>query len=137
MVFEDFSTNAELLTLLPLKTTTRGVEVYNTVKEFFRTEKGTIGKPVAVTIDGALAMIGRHAGFLNHCKGDLARLRPPKYFRSVLISLQYYIWVCGISVGFLRPNFVRPISKQREWLKTMRLKSALVDGHLHAQCLVC
>jgi len=70
--------------------------------------------------------------------GELvAWLRPPKYFRSILISLQYYVWVCGMLVGFLRPNFVRPISEQREWLRTMTLKSALVDGHLHAQCLVC
>ena len=40
-------------------------------------------------------------------------------------------------VGFFRPNFLHPISKQREWLRTMMLKSILVDGHLHASCLVC
>lgn len=28
MVFDDFSTKEELLTLLPLKTTTRGVDIY-------------------------------------------------------------------------------------------------------------
>ena len=65
----------------------------------------------------------------------LAWFRPPKYFRSIFISLQYYVWVCGIFAGFLRPNFVRPISKQREWLRTMMLKSALVDGHLHTRCV--
>ncbi|CAK6967391.1 hypothetical protein PFLUV_G00138310 [Scomber scombrus] len=39
MVFEDFSTREELLTLLPLKTTTRGVDIYNAVKEFFVQKK--------------------------------------------------------------------------------------------------
>ena len=40
-------------------------------------------------------------------------------------------------VGFLRLNFLRPISEQREWLISKTLKSALVDGHRHAGCLVC
>ena len=31
--------------------------------------------------------------------------RPPTYFRSIFISLQYYVWVWGIFTGFLRPNF--------------------------------
>ncbi|KAJ8409935.1 hypothetical protein AAFF_G00209760 [Aldrovandia affinis] len=39
MVFDDFSTKEELLTLLPLKTTTRGVDIYNAVKEFFMQKK--------------------------------------------------------------------------------------------------
>ena len=77
----------------------------------------------------------------NHCPYMyliiIAWLRPPKYFRSIWISLQYYVWVCGMLVGFLHPNFLPPISEQREWLRTMTLKSALVDGHLHARCLVC
>ena len=67
----------------------------------------------------------------------LAWLHTPKDFRSILISLQYYVWVCCIFLDFLCPNFVRPISELREWLRTMTLKSALVDGHLSAQCLVC
>uniref|UniRef100_UPI0037E75A31 sialic acid-binding Ig-like lectin 12 n=1 Tax=Semicossyphus pulcher TaxID=241346 RepID=UPI0037E75A31 len=70
MVFEDFSTREELLTLLPLKTTTRGVDIYNTVKEFFVQKKVPLEKLVAVTTDGAPAMIGRHTGFIAHCKGD-------------------------------------------------------------------
>ena len=40
-------------------------------------------------------------------------------------------------VGVRLPNFLRPINEQRAWLRTMLLKSALVDGHLHAPCLVC
>lgn len=70
MVFADLSTKEELLTLLPLKTTTRGVDVYNAVKEFFVQKKVPLEKLVAVTTDGAPAMIGRHAGFIAHCKGD-------------------------------------------------------------------
>lgn len=37
MVFDD--STKELLTLLPLKTTTRGVDIDNTVKEFFVQKK--------------------------------------------------------------------------------------------------
>uniref|UniRef100_G3PJM4 Uncharacterized protein n=1 Tax=Gasterosteus aculeatus TaxID=69293 RepID=G3PJM4_GASAC len=70
MVFEDFSTKEELLALLPFKTTTRGVDVYNAVKEFFVQKKVPLEKLVAVATDGAPAMIGRHAGFIAHCKGD-------------------------------------------------------------------
>lgn len=70
MVFEDFSTREELLALLPLKTTTRGVDIYNTVKEFFVQKKVPLEKLVAVTTDGAPAMIGRHTGFIAHCKSD-------------------------------------------------------------------
>lgn len=34
MAFDDFSTKEELLTLLPLTITTRGVDFYNAVREF-------------------------------------------------------------------------------------------------------
>ena len=47
-----FSTREELLTLLPLKTTTRGVDIYNTVKEFLLQKKVPLEKLVAVTTDG-------------------------------------------------------------------------------------
>ncbi|KAG7520096.1 hypothetical protein JOB18_023114 [Solea senegalensis] len=70
MVFDDFSTKEELLTLLPLKTTTRGVDIYNAVKEFLVEKKVPLEKLVSVTTDGAPAMIGRHTGFVAHCKAD-------------------------------------------------------------------
>ena len=35
MVFSDFSVKEELLTLLPLKITTRGVDIYDAVKGYF------------------------------------------------------------------------------------------------------
>ncbi|GLD68253.1 general transcription factor II-I repeat domain-containing protein 2A-like protein [Lates japonicus] len=69
MMFDDFSTK-ELLTLLPLKTNTRGVDIYNAVKKFFMEKKVTLGKLVSVTTDGAPAMTGRHAGFIAPCRGD-------------------------------------------------------------------
>ena len=70
MAFEDFSTNEELLTLLPLKTTTKGVDIYNTLKEFFVQKKVPLKKMVAMTTDGAPAMISRHTGFVALDKGD-------------------------------------------------------------------
>ena len=55
---------------------------------------------------------------------NVAWLRPPKYSHSIRISLQYRIWgVCGMLVGFLRLLFLCPISEQREWLRSMKLKS--------------
>ncbi|KAI5106672.1 general transcription factor II-I repeat domain-containing protein 2-like [Silurus meridionalis] len=56
--------------LLPLKTTTRRVDIYNTVKEFFAEKKVPLVKLVSVTTDGAPAMISRNSGFIAHCKGD-------------------------------------------------------------------
>ncbi|KAK2890505.1 hypothetical protein Q8A73_018805 [Channa argus] len=44
MAFDDFSTKEELLTLLPLKTTTRGVEIYNTVEKFLVEKKVLLEK---------------------------------------------------------------------------------------------
>ena len=55
----------------------------------------------------------------------VAWLRPPKYFRSIFSVLRQGL---RYVVGFPRPNFVHPISEHREWLRTMTLKSALVDG---------
>jgi hypothetical protein len=34
--------------------------------------------------------------FQSKSRAALAWLRPPKYFCSILISLQYWVWVCGI-----------------------------------------
>lgn len=56
MVFDDFSSKKELLTLLPLKTTTRGVNIYNTVKEFFAEKKVPLERLVSVTTNKAPAM---------------------------------------------------------------------------------
>ena len=70
MVFEDASTREEFLTLLPLKTTTRGVDIYNVVKKYFVENNVPIEKLVSITTDGAPAMTGRHSGFIALCKAD-------------------------------------------------------------------
>ena len=51
----------------------------------------------------------------RHCS-----LAPPAYVRP--LGLRYYVLVCGIFAGYLRPNFAGPISEQREWLRTMTLR---------------
>ena len=53
MVFDDFSTKEELLTLIPLRTTTRGVDIYNAIKTFFVEKKVPLEKLVSVTTDGS------------------------------------------------------------------------------------
>lgn len=69
-IFDNFFTKEELLTLLPLKTTTRGVDICKAVKEFLVEKKVLLEKLVSVTTDGAPAMIGWHTGFMAHSKGD-------------------------------------------------------------------
>lgn len=64
VLFGDFSTKEELLTLLPLKTT-RGVDIYNAVKEFFVQNNVTLEKLVAVTTDGAPATSSRITGYFT------------------------------------------------------------------------
>ncbi|KAK7915897.1 hypothetical protein WMY93_011658 [Mugilogobius chulae] len=44
MVFADFSTKEELLALLPLKTTTRGIDIYEVMKKFLSREKSASGE---------------------------------------------------------------------------------------------
>ena len=70
MVFDDFSTKEELLTFLPLKATTRGVDIYTAVKNFFVEKKVPLNKLASITADGAPAMTGRHAGFITQCRND-------------------------------------------------------------------
>ena len=61
----------EFLTLLPLKTTTRGINIYNVLKNYFVVKKNVpIKKLVSITTDGAPAMTGRHSRFIAQCKAD-------------------------------------------------------------------
>lgn len=70
MVFEDSTVHQEFLTLLSLKTTTRGVDIYNAVKNYFIEQKIPVEKLVSIITDGAPAMSGRHAGFIAQRKAD-------------------------------------------------------------------
>nr|XP_040566804.1 uncharacterized protein LOC121116605 [Lepeophtheirus salmonis] len=67
-VFDDFSTKDESLTLLPFKNTTRGVVIYNAVKDYFAEKKIPFEKLVSETTDRAPAMTSRHSGFIAHYK---------------------------------------------------------------------
>ncbi len=58
MVFDDFSTKEEHLTLLPLKTTMQEIYIYDAVKRFFAEKRIPLEKLVSVTTDGAPAMTG-------------------------------------------------------------------------------
>ncbi len=58
MVFDDFSTKEEHLTLLPLKTTMQETYIYDAVKRFFAEKRIPLEKLVSVTTDGAPAMTG-------------------------------------------------------------------------------
>lgn len=124
MVFEDFSTREELLALLPLKTTTRGVDIYNTVKEFFVQKKVPLEKLVAVTTDGAPAMIGRHTGFIAHCKSDPDF---PKFLHYHCIIHQQAL--CAKVIGFehVMTPVVKIINNIRSKAKQHRIFKVLLE----------
>ncbi|KAJ8280743.1 hypothetical protein GJAV_G00058480 [Gymnothorax javanicus] len=124
MVFEDFSTKEELLTLLPLKTTTRGVDIYNAVKEFFVQKKVLLEKLVAVTTDGAPAMIGRHTGFIAHCKGDPDF---PKFLHYHCIIHQQALCAKVIGFGHVMTPVVKIINSIRSKAKQHRIFKVLLE----------
>ena len=60
----------ELLTLIPLKNTTRGEDVYKALKDFLLNNNIDLRKLISVTTDGAPAMIGRKVGLIGLLKAD-------------------------------------------------------------------
>lgn len=64
MMFNDFS--AHDMPLLPLKTTTQGLDIYNMVKRFFMEEKKEDTMKKLLTTDGT----GGHAGVIVQCKNN-------------------------------------------------------------------
>uniref|UniRef100_A0AAR2LN01 DUF4371 domain-containing protein n=1 Tax=Pygocentrus nattereri TaxID=42514 RepID=A0AAR2LN01_PYGNA len=124
MVFEDFSTREELLTLLPLKTTTRGDDIYNMVKEFFVQKKVPLGKLVVVTTDGAPAMIGRHTGFIAHCKGDPDF---PKFLHYHCIIHQQALCAKVIGFGHVMTPFLKIINNIHSKAKQHRIFKVLLE----------
>lgn len=70
MVFEDFTTKEDILTLLHLKGRTRGEDIYDVFKNYIRENNIPIHRLVAITTDGAPAMCGVRAVFIALCRGD-------------------------------------------------------------------
>ncbi|CAI5682820.1 unnamed protein product [Oreochromis niloticus] len=138
MVFDGFSTKEELLTLLPLKTTTKGIDIYNAVKEFFAKKKVPLEKLVSVTTDKAPAMIGRHTGFIAHCKGDTEF---PNFMHYHCIIHQQAL--CAKVIGFehvMTPvlkiiNSIRSRAKQHRTFKVLleELSAEYGDLLLHTE----
>uniref|UniRef100_A0A8C2JL02 DUF4371 domain-containing protein n=1 Tax=Cyprinus carpio TaxID=7962 RepID=A0A8C2JL02_CYPCA len=124
MVFDDFSKKEELLTLLPLKTTTRGVDIYNAVKEFFAEKRVPLEKLVSVTTNGAPAMIGQHTGFIAHCKGDPEF---PNFMNYHCIIHQQALCAKVIGFGHVMTPVVRIINSIRSRAKQHRTFKVILE----------
>ncbi|XP_069494446.1 general transcription factor II-I repeat domain-containing protein 2-like [Ambystoma mexicanum] len=70
MVFEDSSVKEGILAVLPLMGKTRGEDIYQAFKMFIKDINIPLQKLVAVTTDGAPAMIVRNIGFVALCRRD-------------------------------------------------------------------
>lgn len=71
LVFEDMTSKEEFLTMIQLKGQTRGEDIYRSFKEFIEKTEFPIHKLVAITTDGAPAMLGQRVGFTSLCKNDV------------------------------------------------------------------
>lgn len=70
MVFEDFTSKEELLGMVSLKERTRGVDIFEAFKKLLDDKKVPLFKLVAITTDGAAAMIGNVNGFIALCRNE-------------------------------------------------------------------
>lgn len=70
MVFDDYTTTEELLSVIPLKGRTTGKDIFSALKDILTQRNVPLGKLVAITTDDTPAMIGRHAGLIPLCKQD-------------------------------------------------------------------
>ena len=52
MVFKDFLTKEEILTIIPLKRKTRGEDLFTSFKNFYKIAKLPLYKIVSITTDG-------------------------------------------------------------------------------------
>lgn len=69
MVFTNMIAKEELLTVLPMKEHTRGEDIFQSFKNFEKTQL-PVCKLVSITTDGAPAMVGRSNGFIAKCRED-------------------------------------------------------------------
>ena len=123
MVFNDFSTK-ELLTLLPLKATTQGVDIYTAVKNFFVEKKVPLNKLASITTDGAPAMTGRHAGFITQCRNDPDF---PTFLHYHCIIHQQAICPKVTGLDHVMTPIVRIINSIRSKAKQHRMFKMLLD----------
>ena len=123
MVFNDFSTK-ELLTILPLKATTRGVDIYTAVKNFFVEKKVPLNKLASITTDGAPAMTGRHARFITQ---DRNNPDFPTFLHYHCIIHQQVICAKGIGFNHVMTPIVRIINSIRSKAKQHRMFKMLLD----------
>ena len=68
MTFSDFSVKEELLTLLQLKGTTKGEDIFNAFTEFAASTKFPLCNVAAIPSDGAESMTGSYVGLIAQCK---------------------------------------------------------------------
>lgn len=127
----------EFLTLLPLKTTMKGVDIYDAVKKYVIDKNMPLEKLVLVTTDGAPAMTGRHTGFVVLCRGDLDF---PKFLHYTSIIHQQAM--CAKVMGF--DHIMTPVvkiinsiqSKENQdrsyFLRSSQLNMKPVASHLNS-----
>lgn len=70
MVFKDFSTKEEMLSIIPLKGKTRGEDIFCSFKKFIQDIQLPLFKLASITTDGAPALTGCRSGFIALCRND-------------------------------------------------------------------
>ena len=66
--FDDFSTKESLVANWTLSQKTRGVEIYDALKELIAEKNIPIKKHAAITTDGAPSMVGKNVGLFATCE---------------------------------------------------------------------
>lgn len=120
MVFPDMSVKENFLTMITLKETTRGADIYNAFWLFAQNFNLPLYKLMCITIDGAPAMTGKHSGFIVLCR---ANDDFPHFFTFHCVIHQQAL--CGkilnmkdvMDIAFKIVNSIRARSLQRRLFK--------------------
>lgn len=120
MVFPDMTAKEDFLTLIPLKESTRGKDIYDAFLKFAHAAKLPLYKLVCITTDGAPAMTGSHNGFIALCRADDTF---PNFFSFHCVIHQQAL--CGkilnmkdvMDIAFKIVNSIRARSLQRRLFK--------------------
>ncbi|KAJ8352144.1 hypothetical protein SKAU_G00236200 [Synaphobranchus kaupii] len=144
MVFDDLSTKEELLTLIPLRTTTRGVDIYNAIKTFFVEKKVPLEKLVSVTTDGApaMAICAKVTGF-DHVMTPVvkiinsirAKAKQHRTFKVLLeeLSAEYgdlllHTEIRWLSRGRILKRFLALLGEIKEFMQSREEDTSLLDN---------